>query len=133
MPHISKKHMKESIILFANDILEIINEKLNLNDLSRREDIPCIEHNGWYYYLHKSIANIQPEIRVKRQNYRMYDTKFYKDQPKGNRINEEAWIYKKGMNCYILGINEKGELIHDKDHGFIINDFSIQHYNKTAF
>ena len=125
--------MKESIIPFANDALEMINENLNLNDLTKREEITCIQHGDWYYCLHKSVVNIKPEIRVKRQNYRMGNTKFYKDQPKGNRINEEAWIYKKGINCYILGINENGELIHDKDHGFIINDFSIQDYKKTVF
>lgn len=126
--------MKESIIPFANDALEMINKYLNLNDLTTREEIQCIQQGDWYYYLHKSVINIKPEIRVKRQNYRMGNTKFYKDQPKGNRINEEAWIYKKGSNKFICYINEKGEVIHDKKYyDYIINDFSIQDYEKKAF
>jgi hypothetical protein len=127
--------MKESIIPFANDAVEIINKYLNLNDLTNREDIPSLEIDGWYYYLHKSVANIniKPEIRIRRQNYRKGNTAFYRDQPKGNRIDEEAWIYKKGVNCRILGVNENGEYILDKDHGFIIGEFSIQGYSKSAF
>jgi hypothetical protein len=122
--------MKESIISFANDAIKIINENLNLNDLTNREDKPTIESDGWYYYLHKSVANIKPEIRIKRQNYRICNTQY---QPKGNRINEEAWIYKEGTNCVILGVNENGEYIRDNDKGFIINGFSIQDYKKNAF
>jgi hypothetical protein len=133
MPRITKAHMKESIVSFANDVVKIINENLNVNDLTNREDKPIIESDGWYYYVHKSIANVKPEIRIKRQNYRPYNTKFFKDQPKGNRINEEAWIYKEGMNCYILGIDENGQLIHAKDHGFLIDGFSVQDYKKSAF
>ena len=122
MPRITKAHMKESIVSFANDAIKIINENLNLNDLSNREDKPIIESDGWYYYLHKSVANVKPEIRIKRQNYRIGNTKFFKDQPKGNRINESAWIYKEGMNGRILG-----------DHGFLIDGFSVQNYKKSAF
>ena len=133
MPRITKAHMKESIVSFANDSVKIINENLNLNDLTNREDKPIIESDGWYYYLHKSITHVKPEIRIKRQNYRCYNTKFYKDQPKGNRINEEAWIYKKGMSCRILGIDENDQFILDKDHGFLIYGFSVQGYKKTAF
>jgi hypothetical protein len=133
MPRITKAHMKESIVSFANDAVKIINENLNLNDLTNREDKPIIESDGWYYYLHKSIANVKPEIRIRRQNYRPYNTKFFKDQPKGNRIDEEAWIYKDGMNCYILGIDENGQHIHAKDHGFLIDGFSVQDYKKSAF
>ena len=81
----------------------------------------------------KSIANVKPEIRIRRQNYRPYNTKFFKDQPKGNRINEEAWIYKEGMNCCILDIDENGQYIFDKDHGFLIDGFSVQDYKKSAF
>ena len=133
MPRITKAHKKESIVSFANDAIKIINENLNLNDLTNREDKPIIESNGWYYYLHKSVANIKPEILIKRQNYRFGNTKYFKDQPKGNRINEEAWIYKEGMNRPILGIDENRQLIHGKDDGFLINGFSVQDYNKSAF
>ena len=133
MPRITKAHMKESIVSFANDAIKIINENLNLNDLTNREDKPIIESDGWYYYLHKSVANIKPEIRIRRQNYRPNSTRFFKDQPKGNRIDEEAWIYKEGMNCVILGIDKNGQFIHDKDHGFLIDGFSVQDYKKSAF
>jgi hypothetical protein len=133
MPRITKEHMKESIVSFANDAIKIINENLNLNDLTNREDKPIIESDGWYYYLHKSVANGKPEIRIRRQNYRVYNTTFFEDRPEGNCINEEAWIYKEGMNCYILGIDENGQYIHDKDHGFLIDGFSVQDYKKSAF
>ncbi len=126
-------HMEESIVSFANDAIQIIHENLNLNDLINREDKPTIESNGWYYYLHKSVANIKPEIRIRRQNYRQGNTQYFKDQPKRNRINEEAWIYKEGMNCYILGVHDNGEPIHDKDHGFLIDGFSVQDYSKKTF
>jgi hypothetical protein len=132
MPRITKAHMKESIVSFANDAIQIINENLNLNDLTNREDKPIIECDGWYYYLHKSVANIKPEIRIRRQNYRPNNSKSFEDQPKGNRIYEEAWIYKEGMNCYILGIDENGQYINDKDHGFLIDGFSVQDYKKSA-
>lgn len=133
MPRITKSHMKESIVSFSDDTIKIINEKLNLNDLTNSEYIPCIQINGWYYYIHKSVVNIKPEIRIRRQNYRMGNTNFFKDQPKGNRINEEAWIYKEGMNCRILGIDENGQFIRDKDYGFLISGFSVQDYKKSAF
>ena len=133
MPRITKADMKESIVSFANDAIQILNENLNLNDLTNREDKPTIVFNGWYYDIHKSIANIKPEIRIRRQNYRQGNTQYFKDQPKGNRINEEAWIYKEGMNCLILGIDENGQLIHAKDHGFLIDGFSIQDYSKKKF
>ena len=133
MPCITEAHMKESIVSFANDAIKIINENLNLNDLTNREDKPIIEYDGWYYYLHKSIANVKPEIRIRRQNYRPYNAEFFKDQPKGNRIEEEAWIYKEGMNCCILGIDENGKYIYDKDNGFLIDGFSVQGYKKSAF
>ncbi len=123
MPRITKEHMKESIVSFANDAVQIINENLNLDDLTNREDKPIIESNGWYYCLHKSVANIKPEIRIRRQNYRPYNRKSFEDQPKGNRIYEEAWIYKEGKNCRILGV----------DHGFIIDGFSVQDYKKKVF
>ena len=70
MPPITKQHMKHSIIQFSIDAVNIINSNLNLNDLDHRQDIPQWEQDGWFYYLHKSIANIKPEIRIKRQNYR---------------------------------------------------------------
>jgi len=133
MPRITKSHMKESVVSFANDAIQIINENLNLNDLTNREDNPTIVSNGWYYYLHKSIANIKPEIRIRRQNYRQGNTHYFKDQPKDNRINEEALIYKEGMNCRILGVDDNGKHIYDKDHGFIIDGFRVQDYSKKAF
>jgi len=122
MPRITKAHMKESIVSFANDALQIIHENLNLNDIINREDKPIIESNGWYYYIHKSVTNIKPEIRIRRQNYRQGNTQYFKDQLKGYRINEEAWIYKEGMNC-----------VFGKDYGFLIHGFSVQDYSKKAF
>ena len=169
MPRITKAHMKESIVSFANDAIQIIHENLNLNDIINREDKPIIESNGWYYYIHKSVTNIKPEIRIRRQNYRQGNTQYftplricngtplakqsvqleiqgqqlpinelngtplkgacpisnlhrYKDQLKGYRINEEAWIYKEGMNC-----------VFGKDYGFLIDGFSVQDYSKKAF
>jgi len=133
MPRITKAHMKESIVSFSEDAIKIIKENFNLDDLKNREDKPTIESNGWYYYAHKSIANVKPEIRIRRQNYRQGITKYFKDQPKGNRIDEEAWIYKEGMNCIILGVDENGELQHAKDHGYLIDGFSVQNYVKKAF
>jgi hypothetical protein len=132
MPRITKAHMKESIVSFANDAIKIIKENLNLDDLENREDKPTIESDGWYYYLHKSVANIKPEICIRRQNYKPGNTRYFKDQPKGNRINEQAWIYKEGMNCTIL-CYENGEYIRDKDKGFIVDGFSVQDYIKKAF
>ena len=72
MPPITKQHMKHSIIQFSIDAVNIINSNLNLNDLDHRQDIPQWEQDG--YYLHKSIANIKPEIIIKRQYYRTGDT-----------------------------------------------------------
>jgi hypothetical protein len=132
MPRITKAHMKESIVSFANDSITIIKEKLNLHDMDNREDIPSFEKDGWYYYLHKSVTNVKPEIRVRRQNYRQGNTQYYKDQPKGNRINEDAWIYKEGMNRTILG-RDNGETLYGRDDGFIIDGLSVQDYTKNAF
>ena len=111
----------DQIVSFENT------SNFNLNDLSNREDKFNIESDGWYYFMYKSVANIKPEIRIKRTNY-----KTIKDQPKGNRIDEEAWIYKEGMNRLIIG-RYNNEYIHGKDPGFIINGFSIQNYIKKAF
>ena len=127
MPRITKEHMKESIIPFLNDALRIITENINLDANDNREDVPPFEEDGWYYYLYKSIAHIKPEIRIKRQNY-----KEYKDQPKGNRINEQAWVYKEGMNYKFIQ-DKNGIIYQDKDRGFIQNGFSFQDYKKTAF
>lgn len=123
MPRITKAQLKESIVPFAIDAITVINRKVNVNDLINREDIPDFEQNGWYYYVHKSIINNTPEIRIKRQNYRLWNTLYYKDQPKGNRISEEAWIYKENMNCNANHI----------DTGYIVDGFSIQNYIKKAF
>jgi len=127
MPRITKEHMKESIIPFVNDALRIITENLNLDDMDNREDVSSFEEDGWYYYLYKSIAYIKPEIRIKRQNY-----KEYKDQSKGNRINEHAWVYREGMNYKFIQ-DKNGIIYPDKDRGFIQNGFSFQDYKKTAF
>jgi hypothetical protein len=123
MPRITKAQLKESIAPFAIDAITVINRKVNVNDLINREDIPDFEQNGWYYYVHKSIINNTPEIRIKRQNYRLWNTQYYKDQPKGNRISEEAWIYLENMNCNANRI----------DTGYIVDGFSIQNYIKKAF
>ena len=132
MPRITKAQLKDSILSFSDDAIKIIKKKLNLNDLDNREDILDFEEDGWYYYLHKSVDIIKPEIRIRRQNYKKYNTKYYNDQPKGNRINEEAWIYKKDMNRIILGF-QNGEYFYGKDTGFITDGFSVQDYKKTAF
>lgn len=124
MPRITKEEKKENIASFSNDAIKLIQEHFNLNEylephfVSRKEDIVS---DGWYYYLHKSSIGISQlqEIRIKRQNYKQY-----KEQPKGNRINEEAWVYREGTNRRILD---------GKDHGFIIDGFSIQGYEKTRF
>ncbi len=130
MPRITKAHMNESIAPFANDAIQVV-KHLNLNDLTNREDI-IIESSGWHYDIHKSVANIKPEIRIRRQNYRPGNTQYFKDQPKGNRINEQAWIYKEGMNC-ILSVDDNNEVIRGKDRGFLIDGFSVQDYSKRAF
>jgi hypothetical protein len=130
MPRINKSN--ESIVSFAHDAIKIINENLNLSDLKNREDIPSIESDGWYYYLHKSIANVTPEIRIRRQNYRP-NIQLCKNKNFGNYIEEEAWIYKAGMNRYILGIDDNGQYIHGEDAGFIIDGFSVQDYKKYQF
>ena len=122
MPRITKTHMKESIVTFADDAIKIIKENINLDDMENREDKPTIEYNGWYYYIHKSVSIIKPEIRIQRQNYRQGNTRYLNDHPKGNRISEEAWIYKEGMNRR-----------NSKDKEFIIDGFSIQDYKKKMF
>ena len=53
MPRITKAHMKESIVSFANDVMKIINENLNLNDLTNREDKPIIESDGIILYINQ--------------------------------------------------------------------------------
>jgi len=118
MPRITKEQKKENIAAFSNDAVKLINEHFNLNEynepnfVSRKEFIS----DGWYYYLHKSTIVDLQEIRVRRQNYKQY-----KDQPKGNRVNEQAWVYQAGTNNRISD---------GKDHGFIIDGFSIQDYIK---
>ena len=124
MPRFTKEQQKENITLFSNDAVKLINEHFNLNEynkpnvVSRKEDVVS---DGWYYYLHKSTIgdSLLQELRVRRQNYKQR-----KDQPKGNRITEEAWVYQEGMNYRILD---------GKDHGFIIDGYSIQNYNKYRF
>ena len=123
MPRMTGPHQEVSIVSFANDTIKILKENLNFDDIENSEEKPIIEYNGWYYYIHKSVINIKPELRVKRQNYRYGGTYYFKDQPKGNRINESAWIYKEGMN-----LDYKG-----KDFGFIIDGFSVQTYIKKVF
>jgi hypothetical protein len=130
MPRINKS--KESIVSFAHDAIKIINENLNLSDLQNREDKPIIESDGWYYYLHKSIANVKPEIRIRRYNYNP-KTMLIKDTNFKNYIEEQAWIYKAGMNCYILGVDDNGKYILGEDPGFIIDGFSVQDYKKYQF
>lgn len=131
MTRINKAHIKENITPFANDALKIIKENLDLNDLTKREEPiknpgDWIFDDGWYYYLHKSVAHVEtlgPEIRIKRQNFRLGHTKYFKDQPKENRIEEGAWFYKEKMVK-----NNKG-----KDTGYKIDGFSVWDYHKTAF
>lgn len=131
MPRVTKEQKKESIIHFANDVIKLIKDNLNL-DNEVRETKPYIECNGWYYYLGKGVVHINPEIRITRQNYRPGDTRYYKDQPKSNRIYESAWVYKEGMNRVILGKDSNGFIL-AKDDGFIIDGFSIQDYKIHVF
>jgi hypothetical protein len=127
MPRVTKQQMKERVPEFARDAVDLIRERLNLDDMKNLINQPMFQHNGWYYYLGKTITIINPEIRIYRENY-----KNLKDLPKGSRIYEEAWIYKEGANCKILGIME-GHIIHDNDHGFLLDGFSIQDYKLSIF
>lgn len=151
MPRITEAHKKESIVSFARDALNVLHANLDLDDLTKGEvlppltgdaaiqagvvpwagpgymEFPWIFHDGWYYYMHKSVANIDvlgsPELRVKRQNFRLGNTDYFKDQPKGNRIREGAWIYKEGML-------RDGACVYG---GYKIDGFNVQLYEKTAF
>ena len=123
MPRITKQHMKESIVSFANDAMRIINENF---DFTERQELR-IEHNGWYYWI--QYLKQYNEIAIIRHNYRLNNDK---DQPKGNRISERAFIYKEGDNCVLLRGNN-GEIIREKDKGFLIDGFSVQDYLKKAF
>ena len=135
LTRMNKIHKRESIIQFANDSLKIIKENLNLDDRTKREDptsVDWIFRDGWYYYLRKSVANIETigiEICVRRQNFRVtkdgdeFD-KFYEDQPIGNRIQEDAFVYEEGkITDYSKGT----------DTGYKNEGFSVWNYEKTAF
>lgn len=131
MPRITKAHMKESIVLFANDAVKVINEYLDLDDnkdnINRFNEI---EHDGWYYILVKNVQHVNPEIRIERRNHKIGNEK---ELPKGTRICERAWIYKEGMNCKIIGVYGIGDYEHAPDHGYLFQGFSIQDYSKCAF
>jgi len=111
--------MKESIVEFAKDAIDVINLHLDLNDMSK-DEAQDIEHNGWYYHLRKntSFKAIASEIIITRRNYR---PSHYEDQPEGNHIVETAWIYKEGMSCSLLT---------KIDTGYKIDGYIIHHYNK---
>ncbi len=133
MPRVTKAHMKESIVTFATDVLEIMNDYFNLNDFSNNEGYYDIERNGWYYHLHKSVVHFKPEIHIYRHNYRQGNTIFKKDQPKGHRIYEDAWIYREGACCTTIGRDENGNPILSKDNGFLMGGYSFQGYVKKMF
>lgn len=132
MPRITKAHMKESIVPFSIDVLQIINEIFKLNDSNIEiiEEKRHLELNNWFYYIHISTVIIKPEIHITRRNF---CNKCNKNQCKGNNIFEEAWIYKEGANCKRLGKNEKDEYLYSKDHGYLTDGFSIQNYIKKVF
>ena len=128
MPRVTKKQKEERILVFACEAVNLIKERLDLDDNKNVTNEPMFEYNGWYYYLGKTVTIINPEIRIYRRNY-----KNIKDLPKGSRIDEEAWIYKEGMNCKILNVYGYGDYHHDKDDGFLVDEFSVQDYKISIF
>ena len=132
MPRITKAHKRESIIPFSKEAIGIIKDKCNLDDTIYGKVIPEFEKDGWRYKLRKNILpdhsnlpeNNLLEILIQRHNYNNCGPDSGKDQPKGNRINEQAFIYKEGENA---------EIVSGKDRGFIIDGFSVQCYDKRAF
>jgi len=78
-----------------DDLIFVINDKLNLNDTSNFQYYYNYEKNGWYYYLYKSVKKDNKiKIIIKRSNYKQGHIKYYNDKPIGKRIMEEAEIYK---------------------------------------
>jgi hypothetical protein len=118
----NKAQMKECAILFVNNAFRrIIRDKLFGENCTEEggEQQMYFEEDGWYYSMKKNNAVIQPEFVVYGQNYHRGRTEYYKYQPKGHRINEEAWIYKEVMN------RKSGQIV--------VDGYSIQDYKKTAF
>ena len=129
MPRVTKAEYKESIVTFADDSVKVIKECLNLDD--NKASLPIkIEKNGWYYMLKKNVQNVNPEIRITRQNFKIGKEKEF---PKGNRIEESAWIYKEGGNCRIINIYGIDDYDHAPDHGYLLDGFSIQDYLRFRY
>jgi hypothetical protein len=128
MPRVTKAEYKESIRTFADDSVAVIKEYLNLDE--NKDSLHCIEKNGWYYTIKKNVQHVNPEIILRRENFKMGKEKEY---PKGNRIEERAFIYKEGMNCEIINIYGLDDYEHAPDHGYLLDGFSIQDYVRFRF
>ena len=128
MPRVTQAEYKESIGTFADDSVAVIKEYLNLDEY--KDSLHRIEKNGWNYTIKKNVQHVNPEIILRRENFKLGKEKEF---PKGNRIQERAFIYKQGGNCVIIGINEFGDYEHDPDHGHLLNGFSIQDYLRFRF
>jgi len=129
MPRVTKAEYKESIVTFADDSVKVIKENLNLD--YNKASLPIqIEKNGWYYTIKKNVQNVNPEIIIRRENFKIGKEKEF---PKGNRIEERAFIYKEGGNCKIIGVYGLDDYEHAPDHGYLLDGFSIQDYVRFRF
>ena len=128
MPRVTQAEYKESIGTFADDSVAVIKEYLNLDEY--KDSLHRIEKNGWNYTIKKNVQHVNPEIILRRENFKIGKEKEYL---KGNRIEERAFIYKEGANCKIIAVNEFGDYEHDPDHGHLLNGFSIQDYLRFRF
>lgn len=130
MPRITKAHLKESIKIFAEEVVKLIKERLDIENEKENETIE-FEYGGWYYYLHKNIfyESVKPEICVKRRNFKRGITK----ENKGNHITETAFVYKEGRNCEVYYDKKLDKKIYGKDTGYIYDGLSFYNYSKTAF
>ena len=109
MPRVTKAHMRQSIHPFAADAIKIIRKNFDLTDRINREDYE-FEEDGWYYTIHKDVHFVEfIELRIKRQNFKpnQYRIKY---QPKGNRLEETAWVYFENVSS---GLHLDGFIIND--------------------
>lgn len=128
MPRITKAHLKESIKVFAEEVVKLIRERLDIENEEEEEKVE-FEYEGWYYYLRKNnfYENVKPEICVKRQNF-----KSIRKENKGNHIREFAYVYKEGRNCEVYYDKKLDKKIYGKDTGYIYDGLSFYNYSKTA-
>ena len=116
MPRVTKAQKKVHIVSFSNDIVKMIADRFDLNNTEREQYL--FEENGFRYYIRKDTFGDLLEIRIWRKNY----VKNRNEKPKGTRVYDEAFIYKKYENT-VNGI----------DDGYILDDYSIQGYNILIF